>query len=325
MTTVPRVSVIIATRNRQDMLLVSVREILRQAYPDFEIIVIDTSPRRCEGLPDDPRLTYIAYTEEGGNRNWQRNVGISRATGDIAVIADDDIVPSPQWLFEMIAPYIDPAVGGVGGRVVEGPDVQVFKSSGREIGAVSWWGQVEGNFRARTAAPVEVDHLKGCNLSFRLPLLRKIGGYDERIDGWAMRDETDVCLRARRAGYKLIYSPTAVLEHFGLNNWSDQDIRLGPPRNAYSGAKTMTYFVFRNLGLKAGSTWVCYFLAFTAWQAVKSAYRMLARLVVAPVGCLVGIYESTRPRLSRGLLRSPSAPTRQTDHNFAATDAVELT
>jgi glycosyltransferase involved in cell wall biosynthesis len=297
----PRVSIIIATKNRQDMLVTSIIAILQQAYCDFEVIVVDTTGKPCEGLPSDPRLTYISPTDAPGNRNWQRNVGLSRATGEIAVVCDDDIIPSPQWLDEMVAPYVDENVAGVGGRVIEGPDVAVRKTSGREVGYVSWWGQVEGEFRARTPGLVEVDHLKGCNLSFRSSVLRDIGGYDERIDGWAMRDETDVCVRIRQRGYKLLYSPTAVVEHFGLNLWSNQDIRLGPPKNAYSGAKTTTYFVFRNLGAKAGTTWVAYLLAFTGWQTLKSMYRMLARVVMAPIGCVAGIIEASKPPLNAGL------------------------
>jgi glycosyltransferase involved in cell wall biosynthesis len=304
----PRVSVIIATKNRQDMLATSVSAILGQEYPDFEVIVIDTTARPCDEMPGDLRLTYLSLTESPGNRNWQRNVGLARATGDIAVVCDDDIIPSPRWLHEMVAPYEDLSVAGVGGRVVEGPDVEVHKTSGCEVGRVRWWGQVDGEFRARTPGLVAVDHLKGCNLSFRTKILREIGGYDERIDGWAMRDETDVCLRIRRLGYKLLYSPTAVVEHFGLNLWSNQDIRLGPPKNAYSGAKTTTYFVFRNLGTKAGLTWVAYVLAFTAWQTVKSFYRMIARLAIAPIGCMAGIIEARKQPLHRGLEKASLSP-----------------
>lgn len=290
------------------MLRLSVRAILQQDYAELELIVVDTSRAACDGLPDDDRLTYLHLPGAAGNRNWQRNTGLARARGEIAVVCDDDILPSPAWLREMVAPYADPQVGGVGGRVIEGPDVKVEKSSGREVGHVAWWGQVEGDFRARTPGPVEVDHLKGCNLSFRTDVLRQIGGYDERIDGWAMRDETDVCVRVRNAGYKLLYSPDAVVEHFGVNLWGGQDLRLGPPRNAYSGAKTMTYFVFRNLGTKAGLVWVAYYLAFTGWQTAKSLWRIAARVAVVPAGCLAGILEARKPPLHEGMKPAVAAP-----------------
>jgi glycosyltransferase involved in cell wall biosynthesis len=296
-----RVSIIIATKDRQQMLVTSVKAILGQKYPDFEVIVVDTTDRPAVGMPDDPRLTYLSITDAPGNRNWQRNVGVARASGEIAIVCDDDIIPSANWLHEMVGPYADVNVAGVGGRVIEGPDVPIHKNTGREVGFVSWWGQVEGEFRARTPGNVEVDHLKGCNLSFRTNILREVGGYDERIDGWAMRDETDVCVRIRNRGFKLIYSPTAVVEHFGLNLWSNQDIRLGPPKNAYSGAKTTTYFVFRDLGVQAGLIWTAYYIAFTGWQSVKGLWRMAARVVLTPIGCVAGMIEATRPRLNEGL------------------------
>jgi glycosyltransferase involved in cell wall biosynthesis len=301
----PRVSVIIATKNRQQMLVTSVTAILRQAYPDFEVIVVDTTDRPAKGMPVDPRLTYLSITDGAGNRNWQRNVGVGRAAGEIAVVCDDDIIPSERWLFEIVAPYADEKVAGVGGRVIEGPDVPVHLNTGKEVAAVSWWGQVEGEFRARTPGNVEVDHMKGCNLSFRLATLKDVGGYDERIDGWAMRDETDVCVRIRNKGFKLLFSPTALVEHFGLNLWSNQDIRLGPPKNAFSGAKTTTYFVFRDLGFKAGLVWMSYYLAFTGWQTLKGLARMAARVFLTPVGCVVGIIEAQKPMKNDGLRYQP--------------------
>jgi glycosyltransferase involved in cell wall biosynthesis len=301
MNTPPRVSVIIATKNRQQMLVTSVTAILRQAYPDFEVIVVDTTDRPAEGMPVDARLTYLAITDGAGNRNWQRNVGVGRATGEIAVVCDDDIIPSERWLFEMVEPYADPAVAGVGGRVIEGPDVPVSRTTGQEVASVSWWGKVDGEFRARTPGNVQVDHLKGCNLSFRLATLKEVGGYDERIDGWAMRDETDVCVRIRNRGFKLLFSPTAVVEHFGLNLWSNQDVRLGPPRNAFSGAKTTTYFAFRDLGFKAGLVWAAYYVAFSGWHSLKASMRMIGMLVVTPIGCVVGLIESRKPMRNDGL------------------------
>jgi glycosyltransferase involved in cell wall biosynthesis len=307
--TTPRLSVIIATKQRHEMLARSVEAILRQDYPDFEVIVVDASPSACESLPADPRVRYFCLPDAPRNRNWQRNYGIARSTGAIAVLPDDDVIPADNWLANIASCYGDESVGGVGGRVIEGPDIPQVLGPNDPVAWTTWWGEVDGKFRAITPEPVDADHLKGCNVSFRLDLLKAIDGYDERIDGWAMRDETDVCLRIRRLGYRLIYSPTAVVEHFGFSQWTDESIRVWPAWGGYSGAKTTTYFVFKNLGSRAGFAWVLYHLYKSTGQCAKGVFRLLGRPPFVVAGLAAGLWEAMKKPKSSGLTASMARET----------------
>ncbi len=93
-TFMPKVSVIIPTYNRSDMVKEAISSVLVQTEPDFEIIVVDdgsTDGTRqvIESIPDS-RIRYL-YKDNGGVAS-ALNYGIARAKGSfIAILASDDL------------------------------------------------------------------------------------------------------------------------------------------------------------------------------------------------------------------------------------------
>jgi len=53
-------------------------------------------------------------------------------------------------------------------------------------------------------------------MSFRREVFARVGGFDKTYGGSAIGEETDFCLRARRAGYRFVFEPRAALEHLHL-------------------------------------------------------------------------------------------------------------
>jgi GT2 family glycosyltransferase len=143
-----------------------------------------------------------------------RNTGVRRARGTIVAFLDDDAVADPGWLGRMLGHYADPAVIGVGGRVMPlwpGQCPRWFPPEFNWVVGCSYVGQPE-----RLAA---VRNPIGCNMSFRLALFERLGGFREGIgreggDG-AGCEETEFCIRARQAYPEsiLIYDPDMVVHH----------------------------------------------------------------------------------------------------------------
>jgi glycosyltransferase involved in cell wall biosynthesis len=95
----PKVSVIIPTHNRSDLLPRSVESVLNQSFSDLEVIIVDDSstdqtPVVAERLKKrDSRVRYVRLKINRGAPT-ARNTGIGLAKGEILGLLDDD----DQWL-----------------------------------------------------------------------------------------------------------------------------------------------------------------------------------------------------------------------------------
>src|SRR5687767_13254308 len=104
----PLVSVIMPTRNRSTLLPRAVDAIRAQAYPHWELVVID------DGSTDETpqRLQQLAR-ELGAARNG----GLAAARGSLIAYADDDNIMHPLWLKTVVwafslRPDVDVVYGG---------------------------------------------------------------------------------------------------------------------------------------------------------------------------------------------------------------------
>jgi GT2 family glycosyltransferase len=190
-------SLVIPSYARQDILVETVDRFCRFPLDGWEILVIDQSDDACSGLAGrarrDPHLEYC-HLEDRGLPN-ARNVGLARARGRVVVYVDDDVIPHPGFLEGHLAPYTDPKVGGVAGRVVEEAS-RLYAFEGWSTGRVRRIdGRITGRFDTDVAGPV--DHARGCNMSFRRRALVEVGGFDVRYGGTAHLEDTDMCVRVR--------------------------------------------------------------------------------------------------------------------------------
>src|SRR5690606_24666990 len=127
---------------------------------------------------------------------------------------DDDAYPAPNWLAELLKRYDAPDVAGVGGRADNGRPQEEAEGLD-EVGRLLPDGRLTGHFAAITLGDVEVDHLLGANMSMRREVIDELGGIRDLYPGTCLREESDIALRARKAGYRLIYTPDAVVRHVG--------------------------------------------------------------------------------------------------------------
>ena len=217
MTPGPRVSVVVRGGENPDLLITCLEHLgaLRTA-PD-EIIVIapdtDESSRRLvtEKFPDVVQLR-LPWRPGRAQPPWQ--AGLARAGGDVVAFLDDDTRVDELWLDALTAPYTDPAVSAVGGRVVSaggGEDLRDEAMTGlASIGRVLPSGELTSYFGADPGRQVEVDHLPESNMSFRTAAVEAVGGFRVGHPGSGRRDATDLALRLGAAGYRLVFAPQAV-------------------------------------------------------------------------------------------------------------------
>lgn len=211
-----KASIIIPTYNRGKLLCNTLRNLIGQLPTDGEIVVVDQSDEICSELMEiaknhSTQIHYYKIFVKG--LPHARNYGLKRAIGEIIIFCDDDVIPNHNFIENHLQNYKGKEVGGVGGRIIlKGNQSHDDSNHNKTIGKIRWWdAYLIDNFDATERA--YIDHVQGCNMSFRKEALIKAGGFDERFGGSAHLEETDLCLRIRRGGYKIVFDPKAELIH----------------------------------------------------------------------------------------------------------------
>lgn len=208
------VSIVIVTYNRCEDLKECLSSIFNLKAKPLEVVVVDSkSTDSTKQLTECFPIEFVSINRR--NRQSARNLGISIAQGDVVAFLDDDVVVCDEWLRKLKIPYTNSNVGGVGGRAIPygSKKGSYIKTNKAEVGKVFNDGLVIGNFDFPSGNIVEVDSFIGCNMSFRRNLLLKVGGFDDNYLGTGYRDDTDLCMRIRRLGYKLLYQPKSLVWH----------------------------------------------------------------------------------------------------------------
>ncbi|MBN3911356.1 MAG: glycosyltransferase family 2 protein [Nostoc sp. NMS1] len=233
----PLITVVIPTYGREEALRDSIVDVLKQDYPNFEVLVVDQTPTH------QPEIQ--AYLEEMAGvgkikwlrLNWAslpgaRNYAVRRASGEIILFIDDDVQLTPELLSAHAKNYLqNPEVGAVAGRVFDrmklgdsGGDLEIEYLPPEAMDPGIAWYHID---LVHTIKPQQVLTTRGCNMSFRREIFTKYGlRFDERFRGSAVREESDFCLRVRKTGYKIWYDPEAHLVHLGEETGGCHDISM---------------------------------------------------------------------------------------------------
>ena len=209
--TLPTVSVVICTLNREESLINVLRLLRDQTVRPLEIMVIDQSTRPV------PRI--LAYLEKEGqgirrltlappSTTAARNLSIREVHGEIVLYLDDDVLFQPDLIYHHLENYSDPKTGAVSGRVMyDGAEENDEPWAAR----LTRSGAYQRNFT--TTWRGEVPTLYGCNMSIRTRVLREAGDFDLNYWGNFLWEEVDYALKIRAQGYRIQYEPRASVFH----------------------------------------------------------------------------------------------------------------
>ncbi len=213
----PSVTVVICayTEDRWDDTIQAVASVQRQTEPPDEImLVVDYCPGLLERATKNLHGVTVRANHYEKGLSGARNTGISRATCDVVAFLDDDAVAAPNWLAALVAPYADPLVVGVGGRVLP----NWLTSRPRWFPTEFDW-VVGCSYRGLPTESAPVRNFIGANMSMRRDVLVESGGFDTSLGRIASRplgcEETELCIRVARAhpaGVHL-YEPRAEVVH----------------------------------------------------------------------------------------------------------------
>ena len=201
----PKVSVVIATHERPELLLRCLDAVLAQTLPapQFEVVVVDDGSSRAarERLLAElatrrrrgraPTLRFLWLPENRGPAA-ARNFGILAARGSVIAFTDDDTLPLADWLERGLDAIMQGADAVAGAVDVPLPSVPTDYE--------------------RDAAGLSNAGFVTANCFVRRDLLCAIGGFDERFR-FAWREDTDLCFRLRASGAVVRASHAARVVH----------------------------------------------------------------------------------------------------------------
>lgn len=214
--TQPLVSIIIPVYGKIDYTLSCLRSI-DQYRPDmaFEVIVVDDkSPDDSLGiLAKIPGLRIIANSENIGFIR-SCNQGAFSAKGEYLYFLNNDTEVTEHWLKELVNTFTTlPGTGLVGSKLIY-PDGKL-----QEAGGIIWQDGSAWNF-GRQQDPLlpiynyarEVDYCSGASIMLTRDLFNQLGGFDEHFIP-AYCEDSDLALKVREKGYRVIYQPLSVVVH----------------------------------------------------------------------------------------------------------------
>lgn len=238
--------VVVATYRRPEFVRTCLEHLYAQTRPARRIVVVDASPDTLtrDVVTDFPEVDYRRNDLGVGTLAASRAIGSHDATEDVVAFIDDDAFAEPEWLERILAAYDAPSVGAVGGRAHNGRDDERTEGLDR-IGRFLPNGRLTGNFAADPGHPVDADHMLGANMTVRTDVLRSFGGIHDYYPGTCLREDSDLSLRVRTAGYRIRYAPDAVVLHVAGDYAKGRRFDL---RYRYYGARNHVVLLRTTLG-----------------------------------------------------------------------------
>ena len=210
----PTVSVIVAARDEERHLPALIERLVRQDYPDLEIIVVndrstDETGKILEVYADRfPKLRTLEVTatsQEMPAKKFALQLGIAASTGEILCFTDADCVPPSSWVSSLVKCF-DESTGLVAGYSPYLPDSE--KRVGpflfgflrfEELRAAIWTaGSISWNLGWLCT---------GRNLAYRRTIWDEVGGYEKIKHSISGDDDLFLQIVRRTTNWKIRYVP----------------------------------------------------------------------------------------------------------------------
>jgi GT2 family glycosyltransferase len=278
-------SICIPTLQAKDLLRECLRSIYAQTRCAFEIIVVDNASR--DGTVEMLRAEFPAVrvivnaTNVGFAKAMNQALRVSQ--GRYALLLNNDTVVLSNALDRLVAFADAHAEIGICGPKILNRDGTLQKQCRRSY-ATPWdlFCYFSGLSTLFPRSPLfarylmtyrdedethPADAISGACMLIRRAVLEQIGWLDERF--FAYQEDTDYCLRAQRAGWRVYYYPEAQIIHYASQGGS----RVDPFRSIWEWHRSYFLYYRKNLAAR-------YFFLFNWFYYVVMVFKLLTALGV---------------------------------------------
>ena len=216
----PRVSIVMLHHNGLDVTRAAIESVERQSYPNLRLYLIDNGSTEPGLRAAVAGSCIVALHRSEINLGFVAgsNLGMKMALSedtDYILLLNNDVILHPEMIAGLVrCAESDPSVGAAS------PKIYFAKPRERIWFAGGWFKPWAGFARMRgcgqkdsagLSVSEETDWISGCAFMVKADVVRKVGLLDERLD--AENEDLEWSLRIRKAGYRLLYCPEAILWH----------------------------------------------------------------------------------------------------------------
>lgn len=205
----PRLSVVICTWNRAELLAGCLASLAAQGLPgdEWEVLVVDdgstddtAAVATADGAAGDAPVRHLLQDHRG--QPAARNRGIAEATGDVVLFLDDDEEAPAGFLAAVLtALAADPSLAGAGGP---------YRDKGGGLATCERCSLAEASVPGGPG-PRLAPRLLGGNMAVRREVFVTVGPFDERLAGRG--DDNEWFHRATAAGHRFLFDPALWVWH----------------------------------------------------------------------------------------------------------------
>ena len=221
----PKVSVIIPNRDHTDDLKACISSVIgKTTYDNYEIIIVENGSTEesvfeyyDEITGKDARVKKIDWP---GEFNWSaiNNYAVGETDGEYLLFLNNDTeVITPEWIEEMLMHAQRKEIGIVGALLYYPNDTVQHGGVVLGLGGVAghaFAGAERGNrgYAGKLCYANDVTAVTGACMLMRREIWENEAGFDEAFA--VGLNDIDFCLRVRKAGYRILWTPFAELYHY---------------------------------------------------------------------------------------------------------------
>lgn len=246
------VSIVIASGGKSNVLRTNLDSLFEKTtYRDYEVVIADNSKGNLiEKLTSDyasrhSNLRYFDWRDKPFNFSAINNAAARSCNSAVVLFLNDDTsVVEPGWLEAMVELAVRPEVGAVGAKLLYptggiqhgGVVMGIFDNCGHAFKGLDGTARHYFDFSDIIR---NVSAVTGACLMARSDVFWQVGGFDETQFAVAFND-IDLCLKIGKAGYRVLYTPHAILYHHEAFSKTSKDLIPHPEEVASMRSKWST-------------------------------------------------------------------------------------
>ncbi len=230
----PLISIIIPNKDHTDDLEKCLSSVYQKStYNNFEVIVVENNSTEQETFEyykfakEKYNNLKVITWESGFNYSAINNFAAEQSKGEYVLLLNNDIeVITPDWIEQMLMFAQRKDVGAVGAKLYYDDDTIQHAGVIVGLGGVAghshkYFARENPGYMARAVIAQNLSACTAACLLIRKDVYNEVGGLDE---GYAVAfNDIDFCMKIRKAGYLIVFTPFAEFYHYESKSRGDED------------------------------------------------------------------------------------------------------